>query len=337
MKALFYDGPRQAVLKDVSLPERVPGTVKINIKYCGICGSDIGIFLGTHPRAMVPLIFGHEFVGIVQDEGQKFRSGDRVVAFPLLSCGHCLPCRTGSEHVCNLLHLIGIDVDGGVCESIYVDEGALFKVPDVVSDRAASVIEPLAVVVRGLHQSGFKAFDCAAIIGAGPIGILTGIVLRHAGASQVFISDLVEARLEMAKSFGMTPINSQKEDFEKVVKDATGGEGCDVLFECSGAESAALIMSDIARVSATICMLSIHKEPHRVNLRDVNFKEQQIVGSRVYSKEEFRQAVELSASVHSELERIVSHVIPLSESEKVFDLISTPSNGAVKVLIDCTL
>ena len=151
MKALVYEGAKKAVLEDVKDPKKKEGAVKLDIKYCGICGSDIGIYLGTHPRAKAPLVFGHEFLGIVAEDGQKFKKGDRVVPFPLLSCGQCRACRTGNEHVCNTLGLIGIDKDGGVCERIYVDEDVLYKVPDGVSDKAAAVIEPLAVIVRAIH------------------------------------------------------------------------------------------------------------------------------------------------------------------------------------------
>ena len=173
MKALVYEGAKKAVLEEVEEPKKREGTVKLDIKYCGICGSDIGIYLGTHPRAKAPLVFGHEFLGIVAEDGQKFKKGDRVVPFPLLSCGQCRACRTGNEHVCNTLGLIGIDKDGGVCERIYVDEDVLYKVPDGVSDKAAAVIEPLAVIVRAIHQSGFKAMDTCVVIGAGPIGMLS--------------------------------------------------------------------------------------------------------------------------------------------------------------------
>ena len=86
------------MLEEVEEPKKREGTVKLDIKYCGICGSDIGIYLGTHPRAKAPLVFGHEFLGIVAEDGQKFKKGDRVVPFPLLSCGQCRACRTGNEH-----------------------------------------------------------------------------------------------------------------------------------------------------------------------------------------------------------------------------------------------
>lgn len=336
MKALVYTGPNNVEVKDVPVPTSKAGSVKVKMKYCGICGSDIGIALGTHPRAKAPLILGHEFSGEVVEDGKKFKKGDRVVAYPLLSCGQCLPCRTGNSHVCNTLGLIGIDTDGGIAEYGYVDENVLFKVPDDISDKAATVIEPLAVIIRAIHQSNFKALDTVAVIGAGPIGMLTGMVLKHMGASKIFISDIDEKRLEKTKEFGMIPVNAKTESMEKITKAATDNEGVDVLFECSGAEIAAMEMTDITRVGGSICMVAVHKAPHKVNLRDINFKEQHMVGTRVYTKEEFGQAVKYSSQIKEELEEIISHVVPLKDSEKVFDMIANPSYGTVKVIVDCT-
>lgn len=336
MKALVYEGPKSAKVKDVSEPTPKAGSIKLKMKYCGICGSDIGIYLGTHPRAKAPLILGHEFLGEVVEDGNKFKKGDRVVAFPLISCGDCLPCRTGNVHVCSTLGLLGIDVDGGIAEYGYVDENVLFKVPDGVLDKAATVIEPLAVIVRAIHQSNFKALDKVAVVGAGPIGMITGMMLKHMGASKVFISDIDQKRLEKAREFGIQPVNAKTESMEQVAKEATNGEGVDVLFECSGSEISSMEMSDITRVGGTICMVSVHKAPHKVNLQAINFKEQHIVGTRVYTKEEFRQAVEYSEQIKDDLEKIVSHVVPLKDSEKVFDMIADPDCGTVKVLVDCT-
>lgn len=336
MKALLYVAPKKVEVGDIYDPKPGSDMVKLRIRFCGICGSDIGIFLGTHPRAKPPLVLGHEFLGIVEEDGRKFKKGDRVVAYPLISCGQCRACRTGHAHVCNHLGLIGIDTNGGICEYVFMQEDALFKVPDETSDIAAAVTEPLAVILRSIHQSGFKALDTAVVTGAGPIGILTGMMLLRVGASKVYISDLIDRRLSLAESFGMVPINPQRDDLEKIVKDGTGNEGCDVLFECSGSAVAALQMTELTRVSGTICMTSVHKQPHPVNLQQLNFKEQNLVGTRVYTKEEFKQAVEYTKKVNQDLEKIVSHIIPLSESESVFDMIADPNNNTVKVLIDCS-
>lgn len=335
MKALVYEGPKKVKLQDVGEPAREEGKIKLNIRYCGVCGSDIGIFLGTHPRAKAPLVLGHEFLGVVAEDGKKFKKGERVVPYPLLTCGHCLACRSGNEHVCNSLKLIGIDTDGGMCQTVYADENVLFRVPEGVSDTAAVVIEPLAVLVHALHMSGFKALDTAVVVGAGPIGMLCAVLLKHTGASKIFISDVVEKRLEIAREMGVIPVNSAKENLEQIVKEQTDGEGCDVFFECSGAAVPAMQMTDITRTRGKICMVSVHKKPHEVNLRDINFKEQTIVGTRVYTKEEFGQATELTKILGSELEKIVTHVVPLGESEKVFDMITDPDCGTIKVVVDC--
>lgn len=335
MKALVYEGEKKACLREMEEPLKREGTVKLSLKYCGICGTDIGIYAGTHPRAKAPLIFGHEFLGTVMEDSKRFKKGDRVVPYPLLSCGKCLACRTGNAHVCSSLGLLGIDCDGGICERIYVDEEVLYKVPKEVNDIAATVIEPLAVVIRAVHQSGFKLMDTCVVIGAGPIGILTGIVLKFAGASRVFISDVSDSRLKRAGELGMIPVSPLRESLEAVVKEATDQEGCDTLFECSGAAVTAMDMTNITRVRGNICMVSIHKKPHEVNLRDVNFKEQHIVGSRVYTREEFRQAVELSKLLEKELEQIVTHIVPIIKSEKVFDMIADPVCETIKVVVDC--
>ena len=335
MKALVYAGPKQAVLREVPEPAPREGALPIDVKYCGVCGSDIGIYLGTHPRAKAPLVFGHEFLGHVMEDGETFKKGDRVVAYPLLSCGHCRACRTGNAHVCSTLGLIGIDVDGGMCERLYVDEKVLVKVPEGVSDRAAVVIEPLAVILRAVHQARFKARDVAVVIGAGPIGMLTGIVLKDIGASKVFISDVAEKRLAIARELGLTAVNAAKEDLKQIVLDATDGEGCDTLFECSGSAAAAREMTELTRVSGGICMVSVHKAPHEVDLRQINFKEQWMIGTRVYTREEFDRAAAYCEKLQPQLEKVVTHIVPLKDAERVFDMIADLSQGTVKVVVDC--
>lgn len=336
MKALVYKGPKKVEVENVELNKKESDSIKIKVKYCGVCGSDIGIYLGTHPRAKAPLVLGHEFLGIVQEDGKKFKKGDRVVAYPLISCGNCTPCREGNEHVCETLGLIGIDVDGGIREEFYVNEDVLFKVPDKESDKAASVIEPLAVIIRAINQAKFRPRDKVAIIGAGPIGILTGIAVKNFGAENVIISDVSEKRLKVAKELGLTTVNVSEENLNDVILDVTNGDGADVTFECSGSESSAIEITKITKISGTICMLSVHKQAHKVDLRELNFKEQTIIGSRVYTKREFEKAVNYSEVIESDLEKVVTHIIPLSESEKVFDLIADTNNGTIKVLIDCS-
>lgn len=338
MKALVYTEPGKVEVRDVPVADGKPGAVKIRMHYCGICGTDIGIVSGKHPRAKAPLVLGHEFVGTIEEVRKgsgRFKPGDRVVAYPLISCGHCLPCRTGNPHVCDTLKLIGIDQDGCIAEYAWIDEDVLFKLPETMSNTTAALVEPLAVVVRSMHQAHFELLDSAVVTGAGPIGILTAIVLKHSGASRIIISDVDEARLSLCKQFGFETVNARQASIVDYVRQSTNGEGVDIVFECSGVESAAAEMTKLARIGGMICMTGIHKAPRPVDLRDMNFKEQILIGSRVYTKREFEMSVAYAASIAADLEKVITQTVPLTKAEGVFDMIADPTVNTVKVLVDC--
>nr|WP_321462164.1 alcohol dehydrogenase catalytic domain-containing protein [uncultured Cohaesibacter sp.] len=338
MKALVYTAPHKVEVQDVPEPKGRPGAAKVKMHYCGICGSDIGIFAGKHPRATAPLVLGHEFVGTIEEiQGGSGRlaPGDRVVAYPLISCGGCLACRTGHPHVCKTLKLIGIDMDGGIADHAWIDEDVLFKVPDSMSDKIAALVEPLAVVVRSLHQAKFNLLDSTVVTGAGPIGVLTAIVLKHSGASRIVISDVDQARLDVCKELGLETVNVKDTNLVDYINDSTNGEGVDIVFECSGAPSSAVEMTKLARIGGTICMTGIHKEQRPVDLRDMNFKEQILIGSRVYTKNEFEISVAYAQTIAEDLEKVVTQIVPLTQSEGIFDMIADPAVNTVKVLVDC--
>ncbi|MCI8599721.1 MAG: alcohol dehydrogenase catalytic domain-containing protein [Lachnospiraceae bacterium] len=338
MKALVYTGPEKVEVQDLPIPELKEGQVRIRVTYCGICGSDIGIYSGKHPRAKAPLVLGHEFIGTIEEQkgcSGSFKNGERVVAYPLLSCGHCIACQEGRPNACKTLGLIGIDVDGGIAEYVNCDESVLFRVDPALSDKAAAVIEPLAVIVRTMHLANIKALDTAVVIGAGPIGALTVIMLKHIGAARIIVSDVDEARLSFCKEFGAETVNAKEKDLVEYVNETTDGDGVDLVFECSGSEPAALQVTKVCRIGGTICMTSVHKMPHAVNLQDLNFKEQTMVGSRCYTPREFGQAVEYAKVIASDLERVVSHIVPMDDSYQVFDMIKDPKENTIKVLVDC--
>ncbi|MEQ8342092.1 MAG: alcohol dehydrogenase catalytic domain-containing protein [Marinovum algicola] len=336
MKALVYTGPKSVEIRDTALPRPKPGEVLLKMQLCGVCGTDIGIHSGTHPRAAAPLILGHEFVGEVVEAGARFARGQRVVAYPLLSCGVCHPCRTGSPHVCTGLRLIGIDQAGGLAEYLSVPEDMLFAVPEDMDNRIAALVEPLAVALRAVEQSGLGLADRVAVLGAGPIGLLTALAARQAGAAEVLVSDIDPARLALAGALGFRPVDLRQDDLSEQVQTATDGDGVDVVFECAGVGPAARDMTRIARPGGTICLTSLHKAPCPVALLDIAFKELRLIGSRVYTREQFRRSITLAQAMAEDLERVITRTLPLSGSAHVFDLIAAPEEADVKILIDCT-
>lgn len=339
MKALVYTGPKTVEVRDVEEPQCTKEkNVKIRIHYCGVCGSDIGVFLGTHPRAKAPLVLGHEFVGEiveVNDSKKGLKVGDRVSAYPLISCGHCVPCRTGRAHVCETLGLYGIDQDGGMAEYICLPEDILFKLDDSISLKNSAIIEPMAVIIRELHQAKFKPLDTVVVLGAGTIGLLTAILLREMGASRILMADVMEERVKMCREMGFDIINNTETDLEKWVLENTKGEGADIVFECTGSEGAVANITRITKISGMICLTGVHKKPHALDLRDVNFKEQILVGTRVYTIQEFEAACEYIKKVEDKVSPVITHTIPLSQAENVFDFIADRKNCTAKVLIDC--
>lgn len=335
MKSLVYTGPKSIEIRDLAPRRPGPGEVLLKLSLCGVCGTDIGIWSGSHPRAQAPLILGHEFVGRVVEGGTRFARGQRVVAYPLISCGACHPCRTGSPHICASLRLIGIDGDGGMAEYLALPEDVLFALPDEIEDRIAALIEPLAVALRAVEQSGMGVADRVAVIGAGPIGLLCALVARHAGAARVLISDIDPARLALAARLGFTPVDIRHRDLVAEVLSVTEGDGADVVFECAGAGNAALDMTRIARPGGTICMASLHKAPNPVALLDIAFKELRLIGSRVYTREQFRRSIDLARSLAPQLESLITRTLPLSAAQDLFEIIRTPDAHEIKILIDC--
>ena len=338
MKALVYEGPEKINVREVPLKEIKSGEARIKVTYCGVCGSDIGIFSGKHPRAKAPLIMGHEFVGTIEDingDTKGLKVGDRVVPFPLISCGTCYGCRTGNSHVCDTLKLIGIDMDGGMAEYVNCNTDVLFKIPDEVSDKVAALIEPLAVGVHAIHRSGFKPLDTVAIMGAGPIGVLIGIVLKNAGASKIVISDISQPRLDLCKRLGFETVNETEEPLYEYVSRETKGECVNIVYECTGVSQAAADMTKVICTDGMVCLVGVHKSPREMNLGDMHYRELNMTATRVYTKEEFKDTVEYIEKIKDDLELLVTHKVDLCNSEKIFDIIADPKENAMKVVINC--
>ncbi len=284
--AARYVGPGRVKVEQVLLPDLAEEEALIEVEACGFCGSDINIIAGTHPRAKAPLTLGHELAGIIvqiRSSSTTLSVGDKVTIFPLISCGVCHACKHGNAHVCRDLKLYGFDVDGGMAQFAKLPVTSLMRLPAQMPARVGALIEPLAVAVHGVHRSDVRGAALAVVLGAGPIGLLTALVAQDRGIPHVFISDVNPERRQLAESLGLRTVEAG-DALRRLVMAASDGEGADIVYECAGHPSSAVEMCALVRPRGMIINLGVFKKPVAVDLQAVNFKELQILGSRVYDR-----------------------------------------------------
>lgn len=324
-------------MQERSLPDYT-GKILIKNAFAGICGSDISVYLGKHPRAKTPLIMGHEFSGTVAAIGEGVKTdlkiGDPVVVNPLYYCGKCRACLAGNTHVCKSLRLYGTDSDGGMAEYVAIPEENILKLPSTISLKMAAVIEPVAVVVHGLRMINKPFYGSAAVTGLGPMGLLTALMLKDAGVSKLICVEANEQRAEYGRKLGLTVINPKETDSVPYILDHTAGEGVDILVEASGSPFVAKDMTEMAGVRAEILLLSVFKEPAAIDLRAINFKEQKLVGTRVYTKLDFKDAIEYVDKHTETVAAIISHTFPLKQGQNVFQEMISGHTNTMKVLLE---
>jgi (R,R)-butanediol dehydrogenase/meso-butanediol dehydrogenase/diacetyl reductase len=319
MLAARYLGPHRVKSQQVSVPEIGNEEALIEVEACGFCGSDLNIIAGTHPRAKAPLTLGHELSGRIvqlQTSEKKLAIGDRVTTYPLISCGYCYACTHGHPHVCRNLKLYGFDVDGGMAQYVKLPVSSLIKLPGGMSARIGALIEPLAVAVHGVARANLDHVELAVVLGAGPIGLLTALVAQARGIPQVIISDVIPSRREFAESFGLRAVE-EGENLREMVMQLSNQNGADLLFECAGHPSSALEMVSLVRSRGVIVNLGVFKKPVAIDMQAINFKEIEIIGSRVYERKDFETAI--GVAMNLPLERIVTHAYSLQDVGAAFE------------------
>ena len=336
MKAAIYSGVNTVETVTRPIPEPKDGEILIKVESTGICGTDMAIFAGKHPRAKAPLIMGHETGGVVvkiAGEAPKgVEVGSRVTFFPLITCGECYTCLSGKTYVCENLKLIGIDSDGGMAEYVVVPSESVIPVPENWNKNRAALMEPVAVAVHSVRRSSVKVGDSVLVLGAGIIGILCAQMAKAAGAARVVIADLIPSRLKIAGDVGLLAINIKKEDFHACTKELTYGVGFDVTMECSGSAGAQPLTTAATRVLGEILVVGMPKEPPPVDLRMVTFKELTMVGTRVYEKIDFVRAIELVEEGKINVDRMVTHEFPVEKVKEAFKVMAK-GEDSLKILL----
>lgn len=279
MKAARWYHSKDVRVEEVEEPAVLDGMVKIKVKWCGICGSDLHEYLvgplsipvaEPHPLSdkKAPIIMGHEFSGEVVETGKGVRrvaAGDRVTVEPILFCGTCSACRIGHYNICEKRGFYGLTDDGGFAEFVLVKEQSVHKLPDTMSYEEGALVEPAAVAFHAVRQSQLKLGDTCVVFGAGPIGLLVLQACKAAGASKIISVELSEERLELATKMGATHIiNPLKENTLESIPKITS-TGVNVCFEAAGAEAALLDAIQSVDVDGEVVIVSVWEKPVQFN------------------------------------------------------------------------
>ena len=238
MKAAVLHAIGDLRYEDIPVPKAAPPEVLIKIRAAGVCGSDVPRVTkkGTYSFPMVP---GHEFAGEVAEISDRIstnlKTGDRVAVFPLIPCKKCAYCQIGEYAQCDNYDYLGSRRDGGFAEYVTAPVDNLVSIPDNVDFDCAAMTEPASVALHALRRTGVDTGDSVAILGAGTIGIILAQWARINGAGRVFVADIVEEKLDVAREYGFTDcINAMQEDAVERIARETDGRGADICVEAAG-------------------------------------------------------------------------------------------------------
>lgn len=350
MKAALWYGKRDVRVEEIENPKVLPGTVKIKVKWCGICGSDLHEYLGgpifipvgqPHPlsKNTAPVVLGHEFSGEVVEVGQgadKFKVGDRVTVEPIVACGKCPACREGKYNLCSSLGFHGLcGSGGGLAEYTVFSEEFVHKIPDNMSYEQAALIEPMAVALHSIRMANFKTGDTAIVLGSGPIGLATIECLKAAGAKLVVVLQRKSIRQEYAKRAGADLVLDPNEvDIVEEVKKYTDGVGVDAAFETTGAQIGFDIGLSSLKYEGTLVVTSIWEEGVSFNPNVLVFTEKKIVGTLAY-RHEFPATIAQMSDGRIKAEGYITERILLDDIvEKGFGALTGPEKKKhVKILV----
>lgn len=323
MKALRWHNQKDVRLEDIDEPVIKPNQVKMKVKWCGICGSDLHEYLGgpifipvddPHPLTgeVAPVTMGHEFSGEVVEVGPEvkdYQVGDRVVVEPIFAThGH-----QGAYNLDKQMGFLGLaGGGGGLSEYVAVDEELLFKLPDSLSYEQGALVEPSAVALYAVRSSKVKAGDKVAVFGCGPIGLLVIEALKAAGATEIYAVELSPERQAKAEELGAIVVDPSKvDDTVEEIRRLTDG-GVEVAFEVTGVPVVLRQAIQSTDIGGETMIVSIWEKPAEIMPNDIVIQERSIKGIIGY-RNVFPQVLSLMEKGYFSAEKLVTKKIKLDE------------------------
>ena len=339
MKVLTKLKPEVGIWMDKApMPDFGPNDIRIKIMKTAICGTDVHIYNWdewSRKTISVPMIIGHEFVGTVEAEGSEvkdFQQGDRVSGEGHITCGYCRNCRSGKRHLCRNTIGVGVNRSGCFAEYLTIPAGNAFKVPEIISDDIAAILDPLGNATHTTLSFDLVGEDVL-ITGAGPIGIMAVAIAKNVGARFVVITDVNDYRLNLASKMGATRIlNVTRDSIAGTMKELDMKEGFDVGLEMSGSPEAFGDMVDHMNYGGKIALLGIPPQSITVDMTQIVIKGLWLKG--IYGREMFETWYKMATMLQGDLDisAVITHRFQVDQYQEAFEVMRLGQSG--KVLLE---
>jgi L-iditol 2-dehydrogenase len=344
MQAAVYRGVNDVRLESVPVPAIGRGEMLVRVHSCGVCGTDLKkISTGSHSA---PRIFGHETSGVVAaigDSIETYRPGDRVMVFHHIPCRQCFYCQNKTFAQCATYKKVGCTAGfepsgGGFAEYVrvmdWIVEHGTVRIPDGISFEQACFVEPVNTCMKGIEALRLRRGETVLAIGQGPIGIILSVLAKRAGATLI-TSDLYSERLRIGSSFGLDlSINASRTNVVDRVRQLTEGRGADAVILAVGGNSLIRAAMDATRPGGRVLLFA--QTQHGETLIDpaaICVDEKTLVGSYSASVDLQQESVRFVLNREVDLERLISHRFPLSQSPQALDLAAHPQPSSMKIMI----
>jgi 2-desacetyl-2-hydroxyethyl bacteriochlorophyllide A dehydrogenase len=345
MKGFRVVAAAQGEVEEMARPDALPGQALIRVEYAGICGGDPNLFAlntyGATPER--PLVYGHEFVGVVEKinnpEGlpSRVEVGDRVVAHQDRPCNVCRYCISGKPSICSGEYGKRDRSTGCFAEYLTRDLPYIFKINDNVASRVAVLAEPLSVAVYDVRQSQLKRGDRVLIIGGGTIGILIALIAQCIGVNDILFFEIVEKKIRLLHELGFSAVNPQKVEIVGSLKKRFGVDDVHCVFEVSGAQASYEAAFKSVAPLGKVVLIALPPGERMIDFDAIYKKKLQVISVNSHQLDDFSLAVDLinAGKLNSALEKIVTGVFPLDDLKNALAASKNRELGHVKVLVDC--
>ena len=350
MKAALWHGAKDVRVSDIPEPHKPgPDEFVLHSKLVGICGTDVHEYVSgphvipttPHPLtgAQAPIVLGHEFGGEVVEVGSnvsRVKPGDKVSVQPLLYCGRCYYCVRGAGQLCTMGAGTGLSYQwGGTAPYVLLKEYQAVAIPAALSWEQAALVEPASVAAYGVERSGLRPGDAVLVSGCGPIGALSLLAARAAGAAAVYVSETSAPRADLARELGATEVlDPRTQDVPAELRQRTDGIGVDVALECAGVAPSLSACVRSLRSDGTVAQVALFVGAAEVEPFDWALRNIHLVGCWCFHTFGFERIAQLMANGTFPAEKIVTSRVPVEDIvEGGFEQLIRPGGEQVKILI----